>query len=135
MLLTASPISWKSKKQETFSLSSAEAEYRSLIKMVGVLTWLQRLFTELTVPQYGRFPVYYYSQATIHIARNPVFHERSKHIPIDCHFLRTKVQEGLITLHHIDTIAQLAKIHTKAPTGIKHSALLNKLASITSPPT
>lgn len=80
MLLGSSPISWKSKKQEIISLSSAEAEYKSLRKVVGELTWLNRLF-----------------------ARNPVLHERTKHIEINCHFVRAKLQEGLFSLHHIGT--------------------------------
>ncbi|XP_019241764.1 PREDICTED: uncharacterized protein LOC109221767 [Nicotiana attenuata] len=50
VLQGTSPISWKSTKKETISLSSAEAEYRSLRKVVGELTWLCRLFEELTVP-------------------------------------------------------------------------------------
>lgn len=50
VLLGDSPISWKSKKQETVSLSSAEAEYRSLRNVVGELTWLCRLLEELAVP-------------------------------------------------------------------------------------
>ncbi|XP_019257650.1 PREDICTED: uncharacterized protein LOC109235857 [Nicotiana attenuata] len=50
VLLGDSPISWKLKKQETISLSSVEAEYMSIIKVVGELVWLQRLFEELTVP-------------------------------------------------------------------------------------
>lgn len=50
MLLGTSPISWKSKKQSTISLSSAEAEYRSTIMVVGELVWLARLLSELTIP-------------------------------------------------------------------------------------
>ena len=98
------------------------------------MTWLQRLFEELNVPQNGPFPVFCDSQAAIHIAKNPVFHERTKHIEVDCHFVRSKLQEGIITLHHIDTTAQLADVLTKALTGIKHSTLLDKLVSITSAP-
>ncbi|XP_019256317.1 PREDICTED: uncharacterized protein LOC109234706 [Nicotiana attenuata] len=50
VLLGNSPISWKSKKQKTISLSSAEAEYRALRKVVGELVWLSKLLEELTVP-------------------------------------------------------------------------------------
>ncbi|XP_015159271.1 uncharacterized mitochondrial protein AtMg00810-like [Solanum tuberosum] len=135
VLLGDSPISWKSKKQETISLSSAEVKYRSLRKVVGELVWLQRLFEELTLLSLGPFHVHCDSQAAIHIAKNPVFHERTKHIEVDYHFVRTKLQEGLITLHHIGTTAQLADILTKALTGIKHCTLLDKLAMSILPPT
>ncbi|XP_019255062.1 PREDICTED: uncharacterized protein LOC109233640 [Nicotiana attenuata] len=135
VLFGGSPISWKSKKQTTVSLSSAEAEYRSLRKVVGELVWVQRLLEELTVPCTDPIQVFCDSQAAIHIAKNPVFQERTKHIEVDCHFVRDKLHDGLITLHHISTHDQLADILTKALTGIKHSDLLHKLAVKPSPPT
>nr|XP_016437170.1 PREDICTED: uncharacterized mitochondrial protein AtMg00810-like [Nicotiana tabacum] len=75
VLFGGSPISWKSKKQTTVSLSSAETEYRSLRKVVGELVWVQRLLEELTVPCTDPIQVFCDSQAVVHIARNPVFHE------------------------------------------------------------
>ncbi|XP_074303858.1 secreted RxLR effector protein 161-like [Silene latifolia] len=87
VLMGGSLISWKSKKQQTVSLSSAEAEYRSLRRVTAELAWLTRLLSELDVPDITPVPVKCDSQAAIHIAKNPVFHERTKHIDLDCHLL------------------------------------------------
>ncbi|XP_015167013.1 uncharacterized mitochondrial protein AtMg00810-like [Solanum tuberosum] len=98
VMLGDSPISWKSKKQATVSLSSAEAEYRSIRMVVGELIWLRRILIEFNVPCDTLTHVYCDSQAAVHIARNPVFHERTKHIEVDCHFVRNSLQDGSITL-------------------------------------
>ena len=127
VLLGNTPISWKSKKQEVVSLSSAEAEYRALRKVVGELVWLNRLFEELAVPTSTPYEVFCDSQSALHIARNLVLLERTKHIEVDCHFIRNKLHDGLMTLHHVTTTDQIADVLTKALTGIKHSAILNKL--------
>jgi len=134
VLIGDSPISWKSNKQAIVSLSSAEAEYRDVRQVVGELVWLERLLDELSVKCPLPIQVFCDSQEAVHIAKNPVFHERTKHIEIDCHFVRDKLQEGLISLHHIPTESQLADIFTKALTGVKHTTLLHK-SVIASPPT
>ena len=103
--------------------------------MVGELVWLHRLITELTIPHSSPIVVYCHSQAAIHIAHNSIFHERTKHIEVDCHFVRNKLQEGLISIQHVTTNEQLADILTKSLTGIKHAAVLNKLIVRSSPPT
>ena len=125
-------ISWKSKKQVTVSLSSAEAEYRSLRRLTAELAWLSRLLAELTLTSITPIPVKCDNLAAIYIAKNPVFHERTKHIELDCHFVRQKLMEGLISLSHIPTKNQLADICTKPLTGIQHRFLLSKLG-VTSP--
>ena len=101
VLMGDSPISWKPKKQATVSLSSAEAEYRATRQVVGELVWLERLLGELDVKCSLPIHVHCDSQATVHFTKNPVFHERTKHIEIDCHFVRTKLHQGLITLPNI----------------------------------
>lgn len=120
-------VSWKLKKQGTVSLSSAEAEYRSLRRLVDELAWLTRLLHKLTVEEVTPIPVKCDSQAAIHIARNPVFHERTKHIELDCHFVREKLLAGLIFLSHVSTHQQLADVLTKPLPGSIHHQLLGKL--------
>ena len=114
---------------------SAEAEYRAIRKVVGELVWLYRFLKELTVPFSTPIAVYCDSQSALHIAKNPVFHERIKHIEVDCHFVRNQLNEDLISLHHTPTSDQLADVLTKALTGVKHAAVLEKLAVLTPLPT
>ena len=136
VMLGGSPICWKSKKQPTVSLSSAEAEYRSLRAVTAELSWLTRLVSELQVPSILPIPVKSNSLAAIYIAKNPVFHERTKHIELDCHFVREKLHEGLISLSHITTTYQLADIFTKPLPHPQHYHLLCKLrVSSFHPPT
>ena len=120
-------ISWKSKKQGTVSLSSAEAEYRSMRRVVAELSWLSRLLHELTISSLTPIPVKCDNRAAIYIAKNPVFHERTKHIELDCHFVREKLLDGLISLHHVSSHQQLADVLTKPLSGPLHRALVGKL--------
>ncbi|GAA0166047.1 hypothetical protein LIER_21294 [Lithospermum erythrorhizon] len=50
----------------------------------------------------------------VHFAQNPIFHKRTKHIEIDCHFLRDAVLDGTIRLTYVFTTDQLEDIFTKA---------------------
>lgn len=81
-------------------------------RVTAELAWLTRLLHEMTVLNLTPVPVHCDSQAAIHIAKNPVFHERTKHMEIDCHFVRDKLQDGLISLQHVPTHSQLANFFT-----------------------
>ncbi|XP_019257850.1 PREDICTED: uncharacterized protein LOC109236082 [Nicotiana attenuata] len=120
-------ISWKSKKQNTISRSSAEAEYMSLASTVAEIVWLVGLFSELGVSLTLPIPLYCDSKSAMQIVANPVFHERTKHIDIDCHFIREKVQQGLVETVYLPSAEQSADLLTKGLSCIQHEHLLSKL--------
>ena len=131
-----SPISWKTKKHKTVSMSSAEAEYRSRAFTLKELKWIKQLLAAFGVRHDHPMGLFCNSKSAIYIAANPVFHERTKHVESDCHFVRDSVIEKLITTEHITTNKQPADILTKTLPSTTFTYLFYKLeVHNLSPPT
>nr|XP_016460761.1 PREDICTED: uncharacterized mitochondrial protein AtMg00810-like [Nicotiana tabacum] len=132
LLLRGCLVGWKSKKQSVVSLSFAEIEYRSMSKATAEITWVCRLLYDFGVVFSSPVTLFCDNQAAIYIAKNFVFHERRKHIELDCHFVRTKLNEGLLQLLHTSSANQLADMFTKPLGGAIHHLHLRKLGVISS---
>lgn len=94
---------------------------------VKEMKWIVPLVKDLGVVPSTPVTFYCDSEAAIHIASNPVFHERTKHIERDCHCVRDAARDGLISMRHVRTKDQLADILTKVLGRPQFNFLLSKL--------
>jgi hypothetical protein len=125
--LSSNPITWQSSKKKVVALSSCEAEYivASAAACQGV--WLARLMTEL-LGKAATVPVILVdNRSAISLVKNPVLHDRSKHIETRYHFIRECAEWGLITVEPIRTEEQLGDIFTKALSKMKFEELRSKI--------
>ncbi|XP_042950362.1 uncharacterized mitochondrial protein AtMg00810-like [Carya illinoinensis] len=101
VFLGKSLVAWKSKKQNTASHLSAESEYRVVAAVVCELTWLRSLLNDFGITISEPTTLYCDNLTVLHIAANLVFHERMKHIELDCQLVRDKVSTGQISTAHV----------------------------------
>ena len=107
-------VCWQSTKQKVVTLSSYEAEYITAASAATQRLWLSRLLGELLGSKVDVVELKVDSMSALALAKNPVFHGRSKHIQIKYHFIRDCLEEGSIKADHIPTTDQLADILTKS---------------------
>ena len=127
VFLGDSLISWKCKKQQVVSRSLAESKYRVMATVTSEIVWLVVLFKTFGVHHTQVAYLYCDSEATLYIVANPVYHERTKHVEVDCHFIRQKIQAGVIKTFHIPTKHQIADCFTKAQGQRQFFYLLSKM--------
>ncbi|KAL0641314.1 hypothetical protein Bca4012_102595 [Brassica carinata] len=123
-------VTWKSKKQKVISCSSAEAEYRAMLKLTNELVWIKGILKHLEIEQSTPMTMHCDNQAAIHIASNSVFHERTKHIEVDCHKVRQMIILGVILPCYTRSEDQLADVFTKAARLKTMESILSRLGLI-----
>uniref|UniRef100_A0A803R4Z6 Reverse transcriptase Ty1/copia-type domain-containing protein n=1 Tax=Cannabis sativa TaxID=3483 RepID=A0A803R4Z6_CANSA len=125
-LLGGNCVSWKAQLQPVVALSTTESEYISTTEAIKEAIWMKGLLTEIKllkeVPR-----VYSDSQSCVHLCRNPVFHDRTKHIEIKYHFIRDKVTQGEIQVEKVPTEENPADMGTKVVTLNKFKHCMNLL--------
>ena len=123
-------VTWKSKKQNVVARSSAEAEYRAMASTASELAWIKQILEDLGFKIQAPIKMFCDNNAARHITSNAVFHERTKHIEVDCHYIREKVQAKEIEVPYVKSQDQLADIFTKGLMPKAFNEILGKLGLI-----
>ena len=115
-------VSWMSKKQNSVSLSTAEAEYIAAESCCTQLLWMKKLLHDYGIPQ-DTMCIFCDNTSAINLSKNPVQHSKSKHIEIRYHFIRDLVEERVVCLEFTHTDNQKADIFTKPLDGPRFESL------------
>ena len=125
--LGTSVFSWGSKKQNSVAQSTAEAEYVAAAGAANQAIWLSKILEDMGAKQQLPVVIYCDNKSAIAMAKNPVFHSRTKHIAIKYHYLREVEAKGDIELKFCRSEEQVADIFTKALPRDKFQMLRLKL--------
>ena len=109
-----STVSWCSKKQATVAKSTTEAEYVSLSYATQEVIWMRKLLSDIGYKISEPTVVYEDNQGAMEIAKNPKFHNRTKHIDIAYHFIRERIASNEVKVIYCQTDDMLADVMTKA---------------------
>ncbi|XP_074361468.1 secreted RxLR effector protein 161-like [Apium graveolens] len=117
--LNDSLITCVSQKQRCVALSSCEVEFMVATAAACQAIWIRNVLNQITDEEVGPVVLFVDNKSAIDLAKNPVFHGRSKHIHVRYHFIRECVEWGEIILKHVSSECQKEDILTKAMTTLK----------------
>jgi hypothetical protein len=130
LFFSKSLVSWQSVKQQVLALSSCEAEYIAASTASTQVLWLVRLLGDLLDRDTGVVELRVDNKSALALAKNPIFHERSKHIRVRYHFIRGCLEEGSFKARYINTKDQLADLLTKPLGRIKFLELCSRIGIV-----
>ena len=120
-------VTLRSKKQNVVARNSVEAEFKSVAHGICEALWINRLLEDLKIQSSLSMKVYCDNKAAIAIAHNPVLHNRTKHVEVDKHFIKEKIEEGMIFMSYIPIAEQIADVLTKKLYKRQFNYLVDKL--------
>ena len=126
-MLGMGAISWNSKRQPTIALSTTEAEYMAMSQCTKEAIWLRQLLADVGLVQEGSTQILCDNQGAIALAKNPTHHSRTKHIDVQHHFIRERVEDEVIELKYVPTQAMVADVLTKSLGKPQHQNLIEKM--------
>ncbi|PON76175.1 hypothetical protein PanWU01x14_035930 [Parasponia andersonii] len=109
-------FTWVSKKQPIITLSTCEAEYVAATSYISHAIWLRRLLKELNIPQKEPTEICIDNKSVIALAKNPVFHDRSKHIDTRYHYIRECVANKEVQLEYVIRLLIFSPSHSSLKT-------------------
>jgi hypothetical protein len=116
-------ISWNCRRQPTIALSTTEAEYMATSQSTKEAIWLRKLLADVGFVQEGATTIMCDNQGCIALAKNPTHHSRTKHIDVQHHFIREKLESEEIRLEYCPTEDMVADVLTKALAKDRHQRL------------
>ena len=125
--LGSRPINWSHKKQSAISLSSAEVEYRGAVEDSKEAMWLSQILFEFGLHQQHPTTLRCENQSAIQLCKDPIQHERMKHIELHICFIRKLIHDHVLEVQYYPTNDQVTDIFTKALTKAKFTKLRSML--------
>ncbi|RDY07695.1 Copia protein, partial [Mucuna pruriens] len=113
MFLGGNLVTWRCKKQNVVAQSSSKVEFRGMAHDIYEELWMKIILDDLKVKYEGPIKLFYDNNSTISIAHNQVQHDRTKHIEIDRHIIKEKLNSGLVVTSHVPTELQVVDVFTK----------------------
>ncbi|KZZ88211.1 hypothetical protein BBO_09576 [Beauveria brongniartii RCEF 3172] len=106
-----------------------DAEYNAAAEAAKEAVWIRNFINDLRIPgvHIDTVPLYIDNNSALKLTRNPEFHNRSKHIDVKHHFVREKVEEGVINTQRVNTRDNLADILTKSLPKPTHEDVMERL--------
>ncbi|RVW31850.1 Copia protein [Vitis vinifera] len=106
-------VTWRSKKHNVVARSFAESEFKVIAQGLCERLWLKIILDDLRIKWDGPIKLYCDNKSTINIAHNPIQHDWTKHIDIGRHFIKEKLEEGVVCMSYVPSEHQLTDILTK----------------------